>query len=185
MQQKLDTFAVSVNARLDHLSAVCTTLKKTEQPRDSSIQSDTHSGDRQFNIVIFGAEEDRDANAWRHRVDDILRYVAGQSVDVIDMYRLGRFTTGKIRPILVKLRVIWDKRLILSKCSKLKDYTQRGIFIAPDEPVEVRRQQTLNRLKSRAEREGKRVVVTDGILYIDGIAKFSVAAGSINNSNDG
>jgi hypothetical protein len=49
----------------------------------------------------------------------------------------------------------------------------------------VRRQQTLNRLKSRAEREGKRVVVTDGILYIDGIAKFSVAAGSINNSNDG
>jgi hypothetical protein len=52
--------------------------------------------------------------------------------------RLGRFvanengTTRKPRPVLVKLRVVWDRRLILSKCSKLRQYGQRGIFIVPD-----------------------------------------------------
>ena len=53
--------------------------------------------------------------------------------------------------------VAWDRRLTLSRSNKPKSYSQRGIFIAPDEPLEVRRRQTLERLKYRAQREGKRV----------------------------
>jgi hypothetical protein len=141
--------------------------------------------DRKMNVVVFGVKEDRDSSVWRHSVDDILQFVSGQPVDVVDMYRLGRFNTNKTRPVLVKLRVVWDRRLILSKCSKLKQYGQRGIFIAPDETLEVRRKQTLDRLKHRAELAGKNVLVTDGILFINDVAEFSLAEGLLNNTHHG
>jgi hypothetical protein len=67
---------------------------------------------------------------------------------------------------------VWDKRLIMSKRSKLKNYDQRGVFIDSDEPVAVRRKQTFDRLKRKAEREGKRVSVSDGTLCIDDTAVF-------------
>jgi hypothetical protein len=83
--------------------------------------------------------------------------------------------------VLAKLHVAWDKRLILSKCSKLKNYKQRGIFIAPDEPLDVRRKQTLDRLKDRTERAGQSVVVNNGVLFIGGVPKD----GFIHNNHDG
>jgi hypothetical protein len=62
----------------------------------------------------------------------------------------------------------------MSKHSKLKNYDQRGVFIDSDEPVALRHKQTFDRLKRKAEREGKRVSVSDGTLYIDDIADRSV-----------
>jgi hypothetical protein len=44
----------------------------------------------------------------------------------------------------------------------------------------VRRKNTFDRLKYRAEREGKSVSVVDGILSVEGIAVFSVSFGHIN-----
>jgi len=37
-----------------------------------------------------------------------------------------------------------------------------------------------NRLKSRAEREGQMISVTNGVLYINGIQVFSLKDGKIN-----
>jgi len=94
------------------------------------------------------------------------------------MFRLGSYvvngsgTTRKARPILVKLRVAWDKRIILSKCRKLKSFTKRGIFIVPDEPFEVRMKSTFERLKYRAENAGKRVLIIDGVSVIDDVKVF-------------
>jgi hypothetical protein len=65
----------------------------------------------------------------------------------------------------------------MSKRSKLKNYDQRGVFIDSDEFVAVRHKQTFDRLKRKAEREGKRVSVSDGTLCIDDIAVFSVRDG--------
>jgi hypothetical protein len=62
-----------------------------------------------LNIVIFGMKEDHDIAIWHSSVKDILRFVTGHDVDVVDMFRLGRFVSGsdgaqrKPRPILVKL----------------------------------------------------------------------------------
>jgi hypothetical protein len=92
---------------------------------------------------------------------------------------------NKSRPILVKLRSVWDKRLILSKRSKLKSYTQRGIFVESDEPVEVRRQQTCERLKYKAERDGENACVIDGVLRINDVAIFSVKDGFLINNLHG
>ena len=64
---------------------------------------------------------------------------------------------GNVRPIDVKLTNIWDKRLVLSNCRKLwstSDY-MRKVYIAADEPVEVRRKRVLT---VKAERSGKVVV---------------------------
>ena len=76
-------------------------------------------------------------------------------------------------------------RLILSRASKMKQYNQRNIFIVSDEPLDVRRKQTFDRLKFCAERAGKRVSVNDGILFIDDVAEFLVVNGFLNNSHDG
>jgi hypothetical protein len=70
------------------------------------------------------------------------------------------------------LRAAWDKRIILSQCSKLEQYSQRGIFITPDEPTDVRRKNTFDRLKRRAERHDPRGAVNNGILSIDDITVF-------------
>lgn len=187
MQQKLDAFATSVYARLDHLSAVCnTSLSSTSQQANVAQQSD--NTDRRLNIVLFGVPEERDVSVWRRKVDDILRYITDHNVDVVDVFRLGRFNSNgphKPRPILLKLRTVWDKRLILSRCNRLKQYSQRGIFVASDEPPEVRRKEMYGKLKYRAVKDNKLVVEEDGVLLIDNVAVFSLSRGYINRvTND-
>ena len=184
MQRKFDEFTISMNARVDQLNAVCANIQSTNASSERGVQPDLHPTDRRSNIIIFGIKEDRDATVWRRQVDAALHYVTDHAFDVIDMFRLGRYDANKTRPVLVKLRVAWDKRLILSKCSKLKNYEQRGIFITPDEPLDVRRKQTLDRLKYRAERAGESVVVNDGVLFIGGVPKFSLTDGFIHNNHD-
>ena len=44
----------------------------------------------------------------------------------------------------------------------------------------MRRKNTFDRLKYRAEREGKSVSVVDGILSVEGIGVFSLSSGYIN-----
>jgi len=85
-----------------------------------------------------------------------------------------------VRPIIVKLRTTWDKRLNLSKCSILKDIGE-PLFIAADEPLEIRRKNMFARIKSRAEREGKVVSVTAGVLSVNNVAVFSLKDGKLNN----
>jgi hypothetical protein len=126
---------------------------------------------------------------WHTNVDNILSFVIGRQADVADTFRLGRFVAEndgvarKPRPILVKMRNVWDKRVVLSKCSKLKQYSQSGIFIAPDEPLETRRKNTLERLRYRAEHSGQRVVITDGILTIDDVTIFSLKDGYLRSTH--
>ena len=102
-----------------------------------------------MNLVVFGIEEDRTAEVWRNKVDDALFFVTGRHVDVMDMYTIGRFVDGKSRPILVKLRTVWDRRVVLSSCAKLKNYSSR-VFISPDEPPDVRRKIVFERIKDKA-----------------------------------
>jgi len=96
---------------------------------------------------------------------------------------MGRFYPGKNRLVLVKLHSLWNKRIILSNCRVLKNYSKRGIFIVGDEPVEVGRQQTMDRLKYRAERANKIVAVSNGFLSIDGVVVFSLKDGYPTTSN--
>lgn len=182
LQQQMNDLNKSVNQRLDQLSAICSKLAQNVEATSNNATSTARNlrnveADRSMNIIVFGVMEDRTAAVWRQTVDDALRHVSGHSVDVVDMFRLGRFTSGKVRPILVKLRTAWDRRLILGSSYKLKDFGSR-IFVVPDESVEVRRKRMLERIKSHAECDGKSVVVTsDGVLVVDGISVFSIKDG--------
>lgn len=165
---------------------LCQTQKK-QHVAPHSLDNGVKHIDRNNNIIIFGVREDRDVTVWRRIVEDILQFIAERAVDIIDVYRLGRFNSerSKPRPIIVKLRVAWDCRLLLSNSRKLKSYNQPGIFIARDEPLDVRRQQILDRLKHRAQKAGKSVIVCNGILSIDSVATFSINEGFINSNNNG
>ena len=186
LTRRFDTFQSMVVARLDQINSA---LPASIGARDRSMHVDntkqSADADRQHNVVIFGVPENRDASVWRHNIDDILHFVLEHSVDTVDMFRLGRFNanSSRPRPILVKLRAVWDKRLLLSKRNKLKNYSVRGVFIDPDEPSDVRRARILDRMKTKAERDGKSVRVADGVLFIDDVDVFHINQGLQNVYN--
>jgi hypothetical protein len=144
VQQKMDSFCASVNMRLDHLSNVCKSSLHTVQTevRVSQPSASVNIVDRKQNIIVFGVSEDRDSSIWYQEVESILGYVHGQRVEISDMFRLGRFCSGKNRPVLVKLHSVWDRRIILNNCRVLKNYSKRGDFIAADEPSSTNNEQT-------------------------------------------
>lgn len=185
VQQKMDSFSASAHVRLDHLSNVCKSSLHSVQNevRVSQPPASVNVVDRKQNIIVFGVSEDRDPSIWRQEVESILGYVHGQRVEISDMFRLGRFCSVKNRPVLVKLHSVWDRRIILNNCRVLKNYSKPRIFIAGDEPVEVRRQQTMDMLKYRAERANKIVYVSNGVSSVDGVVVFSLKDGFPTVSN--
>ena len=131
LQSKLEAFSSSVCAHLEQFSSVCSNLSKSTSQQPTVTDDEF---ERKFNSIIFGVKENRDTSAWHSNANDILHFVTGRSVDIVDIFRLGwcvtndssNVTSHKPRPVLVKLRTVWDRRVILSNCSKLKQYTQRG-----------------------------------------------------------
>jgi hypothetical protein len=91
LQLKLDAFTSAVNSRLDHLSAVCLKLNEKTSSGGSSSPVDQRrsAADTSANIVIFGVKENHDATVWRRQVDDALKHVAGRSVEIADVFRVG------------------------------------------------------------------------------------------------
>lgn len=74
-----------------------------------------------------------------------------------------------------------------SQLNKLKDYTTARVYINADESLEVRRQQTLDRLKRKAEYDGKNVQINGDVLLVDNVAVFSLQNGFLGRTgnNDG
>jgi len=184
-----DAFSVAVNSRLDAISNCCEKLSSlssaavptsgsvpcSQQPPAVQPSSLSPPIDRSSNLIVYGVTENKNVNIWRQKVFDVLRFVVGRPVAIVDTFRVGgHYSSGKVRPIVVKLHSAWDRRLALSNSFQLKNYSDR-IYLAADETREVRRQRTFDRLKQRAERSGKAVSVSDGILYVDGVVVFSLA----------
>ena len=178
--QQFSRFQGEVTARMDQLNSVCVKLNEAATV-SSSKAPNTSITDRSLNVLLFGIEEDKNASGWHQKVLDILKYVAGNDVDTVDMFRLGRFDTNKVRPVMVKLRSVWDKRILLSNSYKLKQYIGR-VFLVADEPIDVQRKNTMLRMKTRAERDGKQVTVHNGVLVVNNIAIFSLEKGVIRSS---
>ena len=131
-------------------------------------------------MVITGAVECRNPAEWRDIAYRAIAAAAGCSIQITDAFRLGRFTEGRRRPILVKLNTVWDRRLVLIGGSKLRVISEFSrVYITADEPPEVRRKKTFERLKAKAEREHKAVSVSNGVLSIE---LFSLGSGFINSS---
>jgi hypothetical protein len=183
MQRQLGACNDAIGAPLDHLITLCTQLAENATSRSvvysSCVEQKSYVEDRSMNVMVFGVAENKDARVWRRVVDRALQYVAGCEVDVKGMLRIGRYAHGKTCPIVVKLRISWDRRIILAECAKLKDFEER-VFFTADEPLEERRKKMINRIKVRAESNHQVVSVIDGVLSVNGKAVFSLKDGKIN-----
>ena len=189
---KLDDFMLSMQKKLDDLSSLVNNVvghcRSTESFKPSHNVGHVNSRSHDTKIVLFGIAENKNRTAWYNVVADVLHFVAGRKVEISDAFRLGAFHADKIRPILVSLCSVWDKRLVLSYSRKLatsEDDTLKRVYVVADEPVEVRRQKALTRMKNRALRENKTVSVSDdgSRLYVDGVAVYCVTSGRLRLSN--
>jgi hypothetical protein len=142
--------------------------------------------DRSNNIVMSGIPESMDSAVWRSQIVEVLHLAAGRTVQITDAFRLGRFHDSKVRPILVKLHSVWDRRIVLNGSRKLAQSDSfKSVFLSADEPLDIRRRNSLERLRSRAVRDGKHVFISDdGVLSVDGSVIFSVTCGDMRQCID-
>ena len=179
--QTVESMCTSIQSLKDQLNELA---GKCDQLASSSGEPVTKTAeqDRSCNVVLSGIPECRDINIWRSQVVEALSVTAGRELTLADAFRLGRYNADRSRPILVKLMTVWDKRLVLSGARKLRDVPEfRRVFVNADEPLDVRRRNILNRLKSQAIAARKDVSVTDGVLFVDGAPKFSLVNGFIRD----
>jgi hypothetical protein len=182
---KIHESSDDISSRLSQLTNICSKL--AESVRTSATvanERSTSDVDRTRNIVISGVDENRDRNVWMATVQRVLHIAADRDIPIVDAFRIGgRFSAGRKRPILVKLQSVWDRRVVVGGSRKLAgDASFRGqVYINADESVETRRQNTLIRLKSKAEREGKTVAVTGDTLFVNNVPIFCVRQGYIRN----
>ena len=173
-----------VQQKLDKLNRVVKSLRCHSEVVRPIMLTDEQ---RAKNIVVFGLPETRDNGVWRSQLMDVLKLTAGRSVEISDAFRIGVYNTGKTRPVIAKLNNVWDKRIVLSNCRQLSacsDYMKK-VFIVSDEPVEVRRKRTLERLRSKAESERKVAQVSDdnSFLYVDSVLVFTMKDGFVRECN--
>jgi hypothetical protein len=91
------------------------------QPASTNTTASLHSSDRYRNVKVFGVDEQKQATEWSKVVSKAFRVAEGRNVEFDDAFRVGKFNPGKTRPILVKLRAPWDKRLVINGAWKLHD----------------------------------------------------------------
>jgi hypothetical protein len=187
MDDKLQKVSQGLQGQIDLLTATCGKLVESLQSaavHSEETKKSRDEADRAMNIVISGIKENRDTSLWRDEAALALRAAAGKDVEIVDAFRLGRFLAGKTRPVLVKLRSIWDRRLVLSGRRKLAESAdfRRRVYISPDESLEARRRSTLQRLVRKAEGDHKKFDVHDGILTINDVTVFSMKDGFLQSN---
>lgn len=190
LNNKLSESLSHIQSQLDHLSEVYKHSFKSLHPSQVTQSARPTSPpvvanqpvpaadiDRSRNVVVFGIPEDRNFTIWQKQVLDVLAFVAGP-LQVGDVFRLGRYETGKTRPVLVRLSSVWDRRLILSNASCLRDdVTWNDVFIRPDVSLPECRRRSLKYIHTRAEQRGKLVSLDNDDLYVDNVLLFSVSRG--------
>jgi hypothetical protein len=139
LERPLGDFSSGIR-QLNHLHEVCTPMAdsavartRVRSPSSLSprIQSQQRLEYRSMNTAMFGVTEDLVVNVWWQNVDQALRYVTDQTINVVDAFRICWFDAKKMKPNIVKLHTPLDKRIILANCSKLKDFCDR-IYILPE-----------------------------------------------------
>ena len=162
--------------------------KKEKMVSDNNLKYliNLDRNDRRKNVIMFGVPEDGvnltigDTTAISD--DDkcklLLEYIGAPIIEkVMEMFRLGKATEGKVRPIKLKLLSSDDVTAIFDVKEKLKDLNDHTIYMKPDktkaEVAEFRR--IGERKKELIEQypvpqgEPARVVLAKGVLSLDDV----------------
>lgn len=184
LQEQIEYFSRSADSHFTSLESGNAGLRGCMRLTMKFINHQEAS-DRSLNVIIHGVCENRDISIWKQTVDEILSFIVGRSVEIVSVFRLGKFQEGKVRPIFVRLANAWDRRLIVNGRSKLKGYHQR-VFVCPDETLATRRMNTFKRLIVRAMQDGKDTEIDERghVLSVDGVPTYSLITGYISNIPD-
>ena len=92
---------------------------------------------RELDVILFGLPDEGSIVDSKQVVDEMLEFLAGKQIHIKDMFRLGRFRKPQPsalppRPILVKLSTAWDRKLVLSRRVKLKEFHIKRLFLRED-----------------------------------------------------
>jgi hypothetical protein len=184
---ELRSSTTGLQTQITQLSIICGKLAESVQSWMSSPISKTSRQqddiDRTRNIIVSGIPEDRDRDIWMNTVKRALGVSAGRAIAIEDAFRIGgHFSPTRKRPILVRLSSVWDRRVVVSSARKLAeiDEFRDKMFINADETIEVRRQNMLKRLQTKAQRDGKTAIVSpDGLLIVNDVPIFSLKNGFV------
>ena len=110
-------------------------------PCKNSVSHSSWAGDCSCNVVLFGLPEGRSLVESKKVVDKILEFLSGKSIQIKDMFRLGKFisqttSSSRPRPVLIKLCTACDRKLVLLSKSSLEDFHIKNLFLREDVPPE-------------------------------------------------
>ena len=115
---------------------------------------------RETNLILFGLSETHSLIQSKEIIDDMLEFLAGKPVQIRDMFRLGKNNRSSTasdlsrpRPILIKLSMAWDRKLVLLRKRNLREFRIKRLFIREDLPPEIRQQ---NSSRMRTEKTSAR-----------------------------
>ena len=104
--------------------------------RTSSMETSTFTDSRACNLVLFGLPENDSILKLKSEIDELLEFLSGRSINVNDVFRLGKYSasSNRPRPVLIKLTTAWDRKIILLKKRSLKGFKVPRLFIREDVP---------------------------------------------------
>ena len=105
--------------------------------RSYPASTSPHPDSRACNVILFGLPEASSILKLKSEVDDLLTFITGKSLNIHDVFRLGKFSASsstRPRPLLSKLPTAWDRRVVLLQRRKLKDYKIPWLFLREDVP---------------------------------------------------
>ena len=148
---KLNAVISKVEGSLSHLSAesyasVTRSPPRIAQARTSSPISGNSMptyASRSHKLILFGLPEHNTLSELKNEIDKILSFLVGSHVPLSDLYRLGRKKSGttplsRPRPVLLTFTSLMDRRLVLSRVRKLKEYDTTGLYLRPDLSIDER-----------------------------------------------
>ena len=113
-------------------------------PANDSLLPDS----RTCNLVLFGLPETDSILELKSEVDELLKYLSGKSVSVNDVFRLGKYSASsskRPRPLLIKLAMIWDRKIFLLQTRKLRNYKTPHLFLRENVSLDHRLRQKVLR----------------------------------------
>ena len=101
----------------------------TSRSPSTAATKPLQSTERGTNLVLFGLSETHSLIELKEIVDDLLEFLAGKPGQIRDMFRLGKINHSSTapcqshsRPILIKLSMAWDRKLVLLRKRNLRNF---------------------------------------------------------------
>ena len=133
VKTELKSWADVVTSKINQTQSITTTTVK-EAVR--TVNDEEH---RSKNYIIYGYDEIEDAEEDPREIVKEVYEKAGCLVpEILDIYRIGKKTSGKTRPIKVEMSDSGDVRFILKHAYKLRESNLRSVYVAPDRTREER-----------------------------------------------